>query len=390
MVRLSEIIKEDSLKKQERTGGEKPVQKNNSSKEEVVDQDAFEKLDTGIQFKEIVKEKREELVEQEVFEKVDTGIHFQQIVTEKKEAAKKPDNKEKIKQYEQFYDSIYEWTKRFVDSVKAGKKLGLSEVFKLIEQVVDNTESLDILYRKAIYAKELDTYISHLVNVMVYSLKIGQGLGYKREKLIELAIASLLHDIGMIRVPDSIVNKTEKLTGEEFNTMKKHSVVGHEILSKLYPEYPWIAEVALQEHEREDGHGYPNGLRGDEINVYAKIVSVVDVFEALTHKRPQRKRFLPNEAVKIIVQQEKDAFSKGIIKAMLTKLSAFPLYSYVRLNSKAIGMVIEIDEVSPLRPTLQILFDDKGRKIAGEKIVKLKDTPLLYITDAIYEEELPK
>ena len=94
MVRLSEIIKEDSLKKQERVGGEKPVLKNNSSKEEVVDQDAFEKLEAGIQFKEIVKEKKEEIVEQEVFEKVDTGIPFQQIVTEKKEAAKKPDNKE--------------------------------------------------------------------------------------------------------------------------------------------------------------------------------------------------------------------------------------------------------------------------------------------------------
>jgi HD-GYP domain-containing protein (c-di-GMP phosphodiesterase class II) len=390
MVRLSEIIKEESLKKTEASVGEKPAQKANEVKEETVDQEAFEKLESGIQFKEIVKEKKEEIVDQEVFEKVDTGIHFQGIVQEKRETAKKPDNKEKIRQYEQLYDNVYEWTKRFVDSVKAGRKLSLSEAFKLFEQVIDNPESLDILYRKAIYAKGLDTFISHLVNVMVYSLKIGQGLGYKREKLVELAAASLLHDIGMIHVPDSIVNKTEKLSDEEFKTMRRHSIVGHEILSKLYPEYPWIAEVALQEHEREDGHGYPNGLKGDEINNYAKIVSIVDVFEALTHKRPQRKRYLPNDAVKIIVQQERDAFSKVIIKAMLTKLSAFPLYSYVRLNSKAIGMVVEIDEASPLRPAIQIMFDDKGRKVAGEKIVKLKDTPLLYITDAIYEEELPK
>src|SRR3989338_1032774 len=390
MVRLSEIIKEDSLKKQERAGGEKPVQKDNSSKEEVVDQEVFNKIDTGAQFKEIKKEKKEETIDQEVFQKLDTGIQFQQMVTEKKEAGKKPDNKEKLKQYEQVYDSIYEWTKRFVDSVKAGKKLALTDIFKLIEQVVDNPESLDILYRKAIYAKGLDTYISHLVNVMVYSLKIGQGLGYKREKLIELAIASLLHDIGMIRVPDSIVNKTDKLTDEEFSLMKKHTIIGHEILSKLYPEYPWIAEAALQDHEREGGQGYPKGLKGNEINDYAKIIGIVDVFEALTHRRPQRKRFLPNEAVKMIVQKESGAFSKIVIKAMLIKLSAFPLYSYVRLNSKAIGMVTEIDETSPLRPTLQILFDDKGRKVIGEKIVKLKDTPLLYVTDAIYEEELPK
>src|SRR3989338_5301390 len=126
MVRLSEIIKEDSLKKQERAGGEKPVQKDNSSKEEVVDQEAFEKLDAGIQFKEIVKEKKEELVDHAAFEKINTGIHFPGIVTEKKEVAKKPDNKEKIRQYEQVYDSIYEWTKRFVDSVKDRKSTRLN------------------------------------------------------------------------------------------------------------------------------------------------------------------------------------------------------------------------------------------------------------------------
>jgi HD-GYP domain-containing protein (c-di-GMP phosphodiesterase class II) len=388
MVRLSDIIKPDSMRQPEAKKEERSAQQNAGA--ETVDQEAFSELNAGIQFKEIIK--KEETIDQESFDKLGAGVQLKDIMMEKKEeaAVKKVDNKEKIKQYEQIYDNIYEFTKKFIATIKSGKKPDFSECITAIEQIVDTPESLDILYRKAIYAKGLDTTLSHWVNVMVYALKIGIGLGYKRERLIELAMSSLLHDIGMIRIPDSIINKTEKLTDEEFGLLRRHPVFGNELLSKLYPEYPWTAEVAIQEHEREDGKGYPKGLNGNEINDYAKIVSVVDVFEALTHKRPQRKRFLPNDAVKMIVQKEKDAFSKIVIKAMLTKLSAFPLYSYVRLNSKAIGMVIEVDEASPLRPALQMLFDDKGKKIIGEKIVKLKDTPLLYITDSIDEDDLPK
>lgn len=392
MVRLSDIIKPDSLRQPEAAKDEKAARQNAGG--ETVDQEEFNKLNAGIQFKEIVK--KEETVEQEAFDRLDSGIQLKDILQKKemaaghREAAKKVDNREKIKQYEQIYDNIYEFAKRFIATIKWGRKPDFSGCISIIEKIVDEPESLDILYRKSIYAKRLDTTLSHWGNVMGYALKIGIGLGYRREKLIELAMASLLHDIGMIRIPDAIINKTEKLTDEEFSLIRRHPLFGNELLLKLYPEYPWMAEVAVQEHEREDGKGYPKGLIGSEINDYAKIVSAVDVFEALTHKRPQRKRFLPNDAIKMIVQKERDAFSKNVIKAMLTKLSAFPLYSYVRLNSKAIGMVIKVDEASPLRPALQMLFDDKGKKIIGEKIVKLKDTPLLYITDSIDEDDLPK
>jgi HD-GYP domain-containing protein (c-di-GMP phosphodiesterase class II) len=390
MVRLSDIIKQDTLKKSVSEQEKRPEILKEDKKEETVDHDSFNKIEAGVQFKDMAMGKKEETIDQNTFEQLEAGVQFKDIITEKKEIIKKAEDKERLKQYEQIYNNIYEFFKGVITAIKAGRKPELSQGFKLLEQIVDNTESLDILYKKAIYAKGLDTTVLHGVNVMVYALKIGQGLGFNRKQLIDLGIASLLHDIGMIRIPDSIVNKTEKLTDEELNLLKRHPIFGHEILSKLYPEYPWIAEVALQEQERVDGQGYPQGLKGDEINIYAKIVAVVDVYEALTHQRPQRKRYLPNEAVKMIVQKERDSFDKKVIKAMLTKLSAFPLYSYIRLNSKAIGMVIELDELSPLRPTLQIIFDDKGRKIAGEKIIKLKDTPLLYITDSIDEENLPK
>ncbi|OGV97925.1 MAG: hypothetical protein A2W53_05440 [Nitrospinae bacterium RIFCSPHIGHO2_02_39_11] len=358
--------------------------------EETVEQEEFNKSESGVQFADIMKTQKGESIEQEISNNLDTGISFKEIIKDEKKTIKRADDNEKIKQYEQIYDSLYEFTKGFVAYLKMGKKPQLSEAFRLIEYIVDNSESLDILYRKAIYTKTADAHISNIVNVIIYALEIGEGLKFKRQQLIELGVASLLHDIGMFRIPDNILNKTDKLTNEEFSLIKSHPSLGHEILLKLYPEYPWMAEVALQEHEKENGQGYPNGLKGNAINIYAKIVGIADIFESLTHHRPQRKRFLPNDAVKIIISKERETFPREVIKAMLTKLSVFPLYSYVRLNSKAVGMVIEVDEPSPLRPTIKILYDDKGRKVMGEKIIILKDTPLLYIIDSVDEEDLPK
>lgn len=148
-------------------------------------------------------------------------------------------------------------------------------------------------------------------------------------------------------------------------------------------------EVAYQEQEREGGQGYPRGLKGDEIHDYAKIIGIVDVYEALTHHRPQRKGYMPHEAVKLILGTQKDLFSNDVKRLLLTKLSCFPLGSYVKLNSKAICRVIETNEDSPLRPTVEILFDSRGRKLPKKKVTSLIEAPLLYITGTVYESDLP-
>jgi HD-GYP domain-containing protein (c-di-GMP phosphodiesterase class II) len=173
--------------------------------------------------------------------------------------------------------------------------------------------------------------------------------------------------------------------------IKKHPQFGYEIvLNSLGEKYKWLAEVVSQEQEREGGQGYPRGLLGNEIHEYAKVIGIVDVYEALSHPRPQRKRFLPYEATKVIVNSSKNMFPQKLIRALLTKLSCFPTGSYVVLNSKAIGRVVETNEAYPLRPVIEMLYDSMGKKLTEKKVVKLQDTPLLYITDSMFEEDLPK
>ncbi|OIP28965.1 MAG: hypothetical protein COW04_11005 [Deltaproteobacteria bacterium CG12_big_fil_rev_8_21_14_0_65_43_10] len=289
------------------------------------------------------------------------------------------------------YKNAYSFVEDTVSIATNGGVLRIDEGIKIINQIVDNLDSIDSLYQKSIYTKEtVDLFLSHPVNVVIYAMKIGVGLKYDRERLIKLGMGALLYDIGMVRIPKEILKVNRRLTEGESEIVKKHTRYGYEILLSLGEDYMWLAEIALQHHEREGGQGYPQGLKGDKIAEYAKVIGVVDIYDALIHSRPHRKRFLPYQAVKEIIKSEKGGFHPKIMKVLLTHLSVFPLSSYVKLNSNAIGEVIAISENHPLRPTVQILYDSQGKRVQEKKIINLEDNnPLLYIIDSVFEEDFP-
>jgi len=146
----------------------------------------------------------------------------------------------------------------------------------------------------AIEAKDHTTH-DHLKRVQAYAVQIGADLGLAAEELDAVRAASLLHDIGKLAVPEQILSKPGRLTPEEFEKMKIHPVVGAEILSRVQFPYP-VVPVVRSHHERWDGNGYPDGLRGEEIPLGARILAVVDCFDALTTDRPYR-RALPVDEV---------------------------------------------------------------------------------------------
>ena len=297
---------------------------------------------------------------------------------------------EKQKRIEGLYTSAYNFMEGVLSSLKRKQGFTIEKGLEIVSEIVNTEKAASILYGKAVQGKDIpDNLAAHSVNVCIYALMLGIGANYSHKKLIELGITALLHDIGMVFIPEIIVNKSGKLTATELETIRKHPYYTYKILQTLGEKYSWIAKVAYQEQEREGGQGYPMGLKGDEIHDYAKIIGVVDVYEALTHHRPQRKGYMPHEAVKLILGTQKDLFSNKVKRLLLTKLSCFPLGSYVKLNSKAICRVVEINEDSPLRPTVEILSDSQGSKLLTRKVVNLADAPLLYVTGTVCESDSP-
>jgi putative nucleotidyltransferase with HDIG domain len=147
----------------------------------------------------------------------------------------------------------------------------------------------------AIDAKDAYTQ-GHSLRVAQYSRKIAEISGRSEKECDEIYYAALLHDVGKIGIPDGIINKNGKLTREEYALIKSHPVIGSQILSKIN-KYSYLSDAARHHHERMDGRGYPDRLKGEEIPVPARIISVADAYDAMTSNRSYR-RYLPQATVR--------------------------------------------------------------------------------------------
>ncbi len=394
MTRLSDLIKQGKIpeKKQKEEVKIRDLASLKKDKEEVVI--ITQEEETGseeISELNLPTEAKTESKKEELFRKHEVkSLESISLPSEEELAAPSSEELEKQERIEGLYTSSYNFMEGVLSSLKRKQRFTIEKGLEIVSKIVNTEKAVSILYGKAVQSgKDIpDNLAAQSVNVCVYALMLGKGVNYSRKQLIELGITALLHDIGMIFIPQEIVEKNEKLTASEIEKIRKHPYYTYKILQTLGEKYSWIAKVAYQEQEREGGQGYPRGLKGDEIHDYAKIIGVVDVYEALTHHRPQRKGYMPHEAVKLILGTQKDLFSNEVKRLLLTKLSCFPMGSYVKLNSKAICKVIEINEDSPLRPTIEILFDSQRRKLSKKKVIDLADAPLLYVTGTVYESDL--
>lgn len=228
----------------------------------------------------------------------------------------------------------------------------------------------------------------HTVGVTLAALMVGKGMGYDTKKLLELGLAAFLENVGMYRIPEGTLQKPTKLEGEEVDRIREHPEASAQILSRLGERYEWLAEVALQVHERADGSGYPKGLKAPEISEIASIIGLVDTYVAMIRKRAYRERILQPDAIRFILKEAKVQFPTRILKAFLNSISLFPFNTYVKLNNKSVGRVISTDKNYPLRPTVEVLYDGLGNKPERREITRLSDNPLLYIVETVDEREL--
>jgi len=163
---------------------------------------------------------------------------------------------------------------------------------------------------------------SHSRNVAIFALFVGKQLGFKGKRLKNLYVAALLHDIGKIGVPTSIITKTGKLDSKEFAQMKQHPVISARIL-RSFKEFEHLSNIVLHHHEREDGSGYPDGLKGREIPLESKIIAVVDVFEALVGERPYRNPIHPSSAFEKMRQMPLDQRIVNVLIGHYGELGTF-------------------------------------------------------------------
>ena len=295
-----------------------------------------------------------------------------------------PDRNRKL-----LYEEAAAFLREGLNSLRQRKTFNLKRGLEIIQKVVASNHPQDPLFILALHLDDLEQYVAHhSVNVSVFAIKIAAYLGFDKSKQVEIGMAGLLHDVGMAVIPDEILFKNEKLNEAEKKLFKQRPNYSHKILRAFGNEYAYLAECALQVYERIDGTGYPLGLEADEIHEYAQIIGLLDMYESIIHSRPYRGKATSFAAIKKIINTSKHKFQQKYLKALLNIFTAFPVHSYVRLNSDAIGRVIETFPDQPLRPKIQILYDSQQRKVLTQKFVSLPEDPLLHIIDSVSENEI--
>ncbi len=196
----------------------------------------------------------------------------------------------------------------------------------------ENVETIDALHRSTLEALasaiefrdiESGQHTNRIYGITKMILRdTDMGRGFTEEEIENMSIGSIMHDVGKIAISDVILNKPGKLTKEEYELMKSHTVKGAELVGKLFehqvhPSYAYAMDIARHHHERWDGRGYPDGLKGEEITVWSQVVSIADVYDALVSPRVYKKAYTAEEAVKMICNGECGSFNPKLLECFL-------------------------------------------------------------------------
>lgn len=287
------------------------------------------------------------------------------------------------------YRRAYEYLQGVFKSIRTETPFSVDTASSIVRDMVSDSRSADDLFIHAIHHDQIDDYyIFNCVNVAIYVIKMGDVLGFDDNRLIRLGTAALLHDVGMGLIPERLIFQKARLPDRDRDLMRKRPVYSHQILKTLGEPYAWLADCALQVHERFDGSGYPKGIKGSSIDEMALLIGLADMYEALIHSRPQGERFGFSAAMKETIRAGKGAFPRQHLKALLQVFSFFPTGSYVKLNSGAVAWVIQTYPNHPLRPRLRIVYDAQRRQVLSDQILDLPENALLHIVDSISDREI--
>lgn len=255
----------------------------------------------------------------------------------------------------------------------------------LLSSLIDTFRSdPNSMLRLAFLASDKGFLMPHSLNVCLLALNLSIGLGYSESEMEELGLASLLHDMGMFTLPPGLIYSPDHISNEGRELLRQHPDEGWRRAQDLLDLNRDIAQAIYQEHEREDGSGYPEGVTSRAIHEFAKILGTVDVFEALTHTRPYRGRLSPYVAMREVISQgSQGVLDRGAVKAFVSRTSVFPIGSFVQLNTGEIAQVVGTQPGHPLSPIVEIVVSREGKKLRFRRSIDLSQEPIMAITKVL-------
>lgn len=224
-----------------------------------------------------------------------------------------------------------------------------------------------------------------LVDSAILAETIANFMHLPEDYIDDIVLGSLLHDCGMMRIPDAILNKKTALSDTEMQTVAAHTIYGYKAALSEFVYTERVAMLVLEHHERWDGKGYPNGLDKESIEIGARIIAVVDAFVAMTAHKAYRNALLGYDAMKTLLADKGRRFDYEVIKAMIQSIGVYPIGSIVLMNDTSIVRVVGIAPEAPLRPLIRVLIDETGHLYPNNKgkLIDLKEHTNTFIVKAV-------
>lgn len=284
----------------------------------------------------------------------------------------------------EIYQESYNLLEKTFKTLLEGKTPEIRDFREISEKIADHVKSnpsLPILLLS--HSPQGNSLYNHICTATFYSVQLGSYCDFGRPRLVDLAMASFFADLGMASIPAEILSKESPLTDVELKNIKKHPIIGYQVLTQKLKVKNTLAIVCLQHHEHADGTGYPQRLLSNQIEELTKIYTIADHFSAMIADRPHRKGKLPYEAMKTLISENVARYDLKLVRLFLNKLSMFPVGSGVLLSDGRTGLVIESNKDKPLRPLIRITKEIDGKKSKVLEFADLMSELNLFISKAI-------
>ncbi len=251
-----------------------------------------------------------------------------------------------------------------MQDIGRNQRLDMKAVKEAVDPMIDsmmrNPDACVWLARMK--SKDSYTY-RHSVSCSIWAVALGRQLGLPKQDLKTLAQGGLLFDIGKVKLPEDLLTKQTRLTQEEFALVKSHVAEGVELLRHTTDVTRHILQMAEHHHERHDGSGYPKGLKGDDIPVFARIIGLIDCYDAITSERPYAKPMSPSEAVRNLYEWRDIDFQAEVVEEFIQAIGIYPAGTLVELNTGEVGVVVSEYRTRRLRPKLLMILDEQKQRL---------------------------
>jgi len=279
---------------------------------------------------------------------------------------------EEIKPAGRLREEAQQYMEELFDNVRAGHSIDAIKTRKLVSGMVASIlRNPDALVLLNSLRDSSDYSIAHSINVCTLTLAFGRYLGLSQPELTEIGMGALLHDVGELRVPKEIMSKKGLLSKEENRLMQTHAQHGADILKQSEGIPTTAIEIARAHHERSNGQGYPEGLQEDDITYFARIVSIIDVYDTVTTNHNERASINSTEALKNMYNWRNEMFNGALVEQFIQCLGIYPVGSIVELNNGEVGIVIAVELDKRLQPKLMLVRDQLKKAYSPPRIINL-------------------